>query len=229
MDVKTFHKLSYGMYLVSSTNEGKINGQVANTVFQITSEPPMVAVSINKQNLTHEYIRASGMLAVAILAKEAPMSLIARFGFKSGRELDKFAGVKHRIGSSGAPIVLEHCTGYLEGKVLQEVDCATHTLFILRVEDAGPLEEGEPMTYAYYHQVKKGSAPATAPTYIKPEAKVPMEKSEKYRCTVCGYIYDPSAGDPDSGIPGGTPFHDLPAAWLCPVCGAGKESFEPEV
>jgi rubredoxin len=49
---------------------------------------------------------------------------------------------------------------------------------------------------------------------------------EKWRCVVCGYIYDPEAGDPDSGIAPGTAFEDLPEDWVCPVCGAGKSEFE---
>lgn len=50
---------------------------------------------------------------------------------------------------------------------------------------------------------------------------------KKYRCTVCQYVYDPAAGDPESGIQPGTPFEELPADWVCPLCGVGKDEFEP--
>ena len=86
------------------------------------------------------------------------------------------------------------------------------------------LKQGEPMTYAYYHQVKRGTTPKTAATYVKVEQK-PVLKI-KYQCSVCAYIYDPEKGDPDGGIPAGTAFEDIPATWVCPVCGASKSQFE---
>ena len=49
---------------------------------------------------------------------------------------------------------------------------------------------------------------------------------DKYGCMICGYVYDPKDGDPGAGIPSGTDFNDLPPDWVCPLCGAGKESFE---
>jgi rubredoxin len=91
------------------------------------------------------------------------------------------------------------------------------------------LDDGEPMTYAYYHEVRRGTTPETAPTYIKTITEKKEEgKMKKYKCTVCGYIYDPDKGDTDGGIAPGTPFEDLPDDWTCPVCGASKDQFEPE-
>jgi rubredoxin len=116
------------------------------------------------------------------------------------------------------------------------MDIGTHTIFVGRVIDAGMLSEGEPMTYAYYHQVKKGRTPKKAATYQGPaaeESKPATEnsggdtKTQKYRCSVCGYIYDPQKGDPDGGIDPGTAFKDIPDDWVCPVCGVGKDKFEP--
>ncbi len=228
MNPKALHKISYGMYVVSSKNDGKFNGQIANTVIQTTSEPPMIAVCLNKQNLTHEFVQASRVFTVSVLSQETPMEFIGRFGFKSGREIDKFEGVKVKMGVTGVPIALDHALAYLEAEVVDSADAVTHTLFIAKVLDAEILDENaEPMTYAFYHQVKRGKAPKTAPTYIKEEPK--KEETEpqaaKYECTVCGYIYDPKVGDPDSGIKPGTPFEDLPDDWVCPVCGAGKDQF----
>lgn len=169
MNLKTLHKISYGLYVVSSRTGEKFNGQIANTVFQITSEPPIIAVSINKQNLTHEYIRESKVFTVSILSKETPMKFIGHFGFRSGRELDKFKDVNYRVGATGAPIVMENTLGYLEAEIIDSLDVETHTVFIGKIIDAEIIKEGEPMTYAYYHEVKRGKAPKTAPTYIKEE------------------------------------------------------------
>jgi flavin reductase (DIM6/NTAB) family NADH-FMN oxidoreductase RutF/rubredoxin len=224
MDIKTLYQLSYGMYVVASVKGGKLNGQISNTVFQITSEPPTVAVSINKQNLTHEFIRESRVFAASILSQDTPLSFIGNFGFKSGREVDKFKGVNYKTGKTGAPIVLDNALGYLELKVINELDAGTHTIFVGELVEAETLKSGEPMTYAYYHKVKRGTAPKTAPTYIKEEKEV--AKLAKYKCTVCGYIYDPEKGDPDGGIAPGTPFEQIPDDWVCPVCGAAKDRFE---
>jgi len=223
VDIKTLYQVSYGMYVVASVKGDKFNGQISNTVFQITSEPPTVAVSINKQNLTHEFIRDNRVFAASILSQDTPMSFIGEFGFKSGRETDKFAQVDYKVGKTGAPIVLEHALGYLELKLINELDAGTHTIFVGELVEAKTLKSGEPMTYAYYHIVKRGTAPKTAPTYIKEEK---VKKMAKYRCTVCGYIYDPEEGDPDGGIAPGTPFEEIPDDWVCPVCGAAKSDFE---
>ncbi len=226
MNIKTLYKVSYGLYVVGSVKNEKYNGQIANTVFQITSEPPTIAVSINKSNLTHEFIKESKVFAVSILSKETPMRFIGHFGFKSGRDTDKFKDVKYKSGITGAPVVLEYTIAYLETEVTNMVDVGTHTIFIGKVVDAEILGTGEPMTYAYYHEVKKGKSPKTAPTYIKEENKKETKGVKKYRCKVCGYVYDPEKGDPDSGIVPGTPFDKLPDDWVCPICGAGKEEFE---
>ncbi|HEY3275330.1 MAG TPA: flavin reductase [Syntrophorhabdaceae bacterium] len=235
MDVKAIQQICYGLYVISSAKNGRFNGQIANTVFQITSEPPTVAVSINKENLTHEYIKESGVFSISTLSKEAPMTFIGQFGFKTGKDVNKFDNVKFKVGTTGAPIVLENSTGYMECKVIGSTDVGTHTIFIGQITDCETLNDAEPMTYAFYRQVKGGKSPKTAPTYVDQEktagAGAP-QKTEKnlspssYRCTICGYVYDPAAGDPDNGIAPGTAFEDLPDSWLCPLCGAPKSEFE---
>ncbi len=226
MNLKALYKISYGMYVISSRMNDKLNGQIANTVFQITSEPPRIAVSINKQNLTHEFINKSKVFIVSILSKATPMKFIGHFGFKSGREIDKFRDINYKVGVTGAPIVSEHSIAYLEAEVINMIDVGTHTIFIGKVIDAELITEGEPMTYAYYHEIKQGKSPKTAPTYIKEEKQREVSKMKKYRCKVCGYVYDPEKGDPDSGIKPGTPFEKLPDDWVCPICGAEKSDFE---
>lgn len=228
MNLKALHKISYGLYIIGAKKEDTINGQTANTVVQISSEPATVAVSINKQNLTHEYIMASGYFTMSVLARETPLSLVGQFGFKSGREGDKFSGINYSLTGNGLPYVNDHTLAYLEAKVMNEMDAGTHTIFLAQVTAAEILKEGEPMTYAYYHQVKRGSTPPTAPTYISNQKERSKSNMAKYVCTVCGYVYDPAEGDPESNIAPGTSFADLPDDWVCPVCGAGKDEFEKE-
>jgi flavin reductase (DIM6/NTAB) family NADH-FMN oxidoreductase RutF/rubredoxin len=225
MNLKALHNCSYGLYVISSRKGDRLNGQIANTVFQITSDPPTVAVSINKQNLTHEFISESKVFVASVLSRDTPLSLIGQFGFRSGRDIDKLKDVNYRLGETKAPIILDHTIAYLEARVISQVDVGTHTIFVGELIGADVLKEGEPMTYAYYHEVRRGSTPKTAPTYIK-ERKEVAPKMTKYRCTVCGYIYDPELGDPDGDIKPGTPFEDIPDTWVCPVCGASKDQFE---
>jgi flavin reductase (DIM6/NTAB) family NADH-FMN oxidoreductase RutF/rubredoxin len=225
MEFKALYKLGYGLYIVSSLKGKRLNGQIANTVFQITSEPPTIAVSINKNNLTHEFIKESKVLAVSVLSQDTPLSFIGHFGFKSGRDIDKFDGIGYKIGGTGAPVVTDNTLAYLEARVNKEVNMGTHTIFTGELVGAEVIKEGEPMTYAYYRQVKRGTTPRTAPSYIE-EKQEASGKMAKYKCKVCGYIYDPGLGDPDNGIKSGTPFEKLPDDWVCPVCGAAKSEFE---
>lgn len=234
MDRKIFRKISYGLYVIGSTKEGKFNGQIANTVFQISSEPATVAISINKNNLTHEYIKTSDIFSVSVLPESTALNFIGHFGFKSGREIDKYQSLVFKQGVTGAPVLLENTAGYLEAEVINSLDVETHTIFIGKVINSEVLSDEKPMTYAYYQQVKGGNTPTSAPTHISAEKDNKQDKRrednimEKYRCLVCGYVYDPAKGDPDSGIAPGTSFEDIPQDWVCPICGVSKDQFEPE-
>jgi len=226
MGIKALRKVSYGLYVVNSYRGDKMNGQIANTVFQVTSEPPEVAVCLNKKNLTHEYVKESGVFSVSVLSVNATMEYIGRFGFKSGRDFDKFNGIDYRKGETGAPIPLEYAVAWFEAKVVGTMETGTHTLFIGEVLNGEILSEEEPMTYAIYHKVKKGKSPENAPTFgLDVEEEKKTGGLKRYRCKVCGYIYEPEKGDPDSGIKPVTPFEELPDDWTCPICGAGKEDF----
>ncbi len=229
MDKNALHNISYGVYIVSSNNQGKLNGQIANVVSQVTALPPRISVCINKENLTHQLIQASRVFAVSILEQDTPMEFIGRFGFASGKEIDKFKGIDYKIGLTGAPVVTQHCIGYFECELENSLELETHTIFVGNLKEAQIIKDAEPLTYAYYHQVKKRISPKNAPTYIASEQLKQKEinKMTKYRCIVCGYIYNPEKGDPDSGISPGISFQDLPDDWICPVCGVGKDQFEP--
>jgi flavin reductase (DIM6/NTAB) family NADH-FMN oxidoreductase RutF/rubredoxin len=225
MDLNALRKISYGLYIIGSYQGNRKNGQVANTVIQITSEPPTIAVSINKKNFTHDFIKATGVFTASVLSQSTPLSFIGDFGFKSGREVDKLQGVNHKTGQTGAPVILDHAAACLEAEVIQSVDVGTHTIFIGKLVNAEVLTEEACLTYDYYQQVKRGTTPKTAPSYIAKEKEATVNMS-KYECTVCGYVYDPEVGDPDGGIAPGTPFEKIPDSWVCPVCGAAKSEFK---
>jgi ferric-chelate reductase [NAD(P)H] len=168
LDLDSLFKLSYGMCTVSSRKGGKLNGCIVNTVFQVIPEPPMVALSVNRQCLTHEYIADSKVLAVSVLSEEAPMSFTGKFGFRSGKDIDKFEQVSYKIGQTGAPIVLDNTVGFLEAEVTDSIELVTHTLFIAKIVACQTLDDSkQPMTYAYYRDVKHGRTPKSAATYIR--------------------------------------------------------------
>jgi flavin reductase (DIM6/NTAB) family NADH-FMN oxidoreductase RutF/rubredoxin len=225
MDTKALHTIGYGLYIIGSRKAEQLNGQTANSLIQVTATPPAIGVAINKENLTHEFIKESQAFTASVLAKDTPLAFIGHFGFKSGRKMDKLKGVNYILGETGAPIVTDHALAFMEAKVNKELDVGTHTIFVGELVGAEVLGEGEPMTYAYYHLVKRGTTPRTAPTYHQ-ERKEVAAKMSKYKCSVCDYVYDPELGDPEGGIVPGTPFEKLPDDWVCPVCGADKSQFE---
>ncbi|MCX6011930.1 MAG: flavin reductase [Chloroflexi bacterium] len=223
METKALYSISYGMYVIGSVKGDKINAQIANTVIQTSSNPPTISVCINKSNLTHEFIKDSGVFTVSILSRNTPLSFIGQLGFKSGRDTDKMSGINYKHGETKAPVILDHTVAYLEAKVIGSIDIETHTDFVGTLVNAVVLSNDEPMTYAYYHEVKQGTVPKSAPHYI--EEKKEVKPMSKYKCQVCGYDYDPVKGDPENNIAPGTPFEKLPDDWVCPVCNAPKSEF----
>lgn len=171
MDPNVLHNITYGMFIVSSNKEKALNGQIANTVFQVTSVPVTIAISINNKNLTYEYIESSRHFSVSILEEETPLTFIGKFGFKSGKQEDKFKDTGFKVLPSGCPLVTDYTIGYIEADVIKSLDCGTHTLFLGCMRDFAILKEGKPMTYDYYHNVKKGTTPPKAPTFIRGESR----------------------------------------------------------
>jgi flavin reductase (DIM6/NTAB) family NADH-FMN oxidoreductase RutF/rubredoxin len=227
MNIEAYFKITYGLYVVGSAYENKLNGYISNTVFQVTAEPARFAIACSKNNFTADLISRSGIFSVSVLQQDTRPDIIGTFGYRSGRDTDKFKTFEHIIGITGAPILLDDTLAWFECKTDQIIDCGTHLLFIGTVINGDLLNpSGEPLTYAYYRDVKKGKAPKNAPTFIDPEKlKKPTPKAEKYYCTACGYVYDPEIGDPEHGFPPGTKFEDLPDDWTCPICGTPKEDF----
>ncbi len=229
MNIEAFFSLTYGLYIVSSGDQKQQNGFVANTAFQVTSDPPQLAVVCNKDNLTAEIIQKVKLFSVSVLQKEIKPETLGLFGYQSGKNINKFKAINYITGETGVPIVLEDTIAWFECELVQQFDVGSHLMFIGRIVNNDMVQAGEePLTYAYYRNVKKGKAPKNAPTYqgSKDSGKKPEVKQKKYKCLICGHIYDPEEGDPDSGIPAGTAFKDLPDDWTCPVCGTEKENFE---
>lgn len=146
--------VSYGLYIITSHKDGKINGQTANSVFQLTSQPAQIAICINKRNLTHEYIASSGVFAVCILSQDQP-ELVKKFGYQSGHTVNKFADIEYLSAQNGSPI-LKNCLGYLEAEVISDkvVDVGTHTIFVAKVTSGRTAASHAPLTYAHYRKVK---------------------------------------------------------------------------
>lgn len=229
INFEAFFKMSYGLYIVSSGDFNDGNGFISNSVFQVTAEPPQIAACCNKDNFTAEMIQKNGNYAVSVLQQDASADIIGKFGYKSGKDINKFEEVDFMTKETGVPIVIQDSIAYLECKVKQTIDVGTHLIFIGEVIEGDVLADQDPLTYAYYRNVKRGIAPKNAPTYIdktKLKKDIIKEESIKYQCAACGYIYDPVKGDPDSGIKPGTKFEDIPDDWVCPVCGAEKQDFE---
>lgn len=161
MNKNVFHKLSYGVYVVSTWDDGRPTGCTANSAMQITSSPATIAVSINHDNYTNYCINETGRFAVSILAEDSDPSIIGTFGFKSGKDADKFKEVKYSV-EDHMPVISDSC-GYVVCEVIDRMETATHTVFLGEVKGAELFEDKDAMTYAYYHKVVKGKSPKNAP------------------------------------------------------------------
>ena len=230
IDNNVFRDVSYGLYIISTKYNGKNVGCVINTLSQVTSENPVVSFSINKNNYTNEAIKNSKKFAVSIISEKTKKEVITKFGYNSSRDTDKFENCTYQE-INEIPVVTDGMCSYLICELIQTVDCSTHDIFIAKVLDAQKISNEKEMTYRYYHEVIKAVAPKNAPTYIENEkidnkAKIAKSKEneqesseafEKYKCIICGYIYDEAVEK--------VKFKDLAADWKCPICGTGKENF----
>ncbi len=163
MNNQAIFNLSYGVYIVTTWGDGKPTGCTANSAMQITADPAVIAVSINHDNYTNECIKDKGVFAINILGENVKPLLIGTFGFRSGRDFNKFDGIEPLI-KEMLP-VLPDAMSYITCKVIDSVETATHTIFLGEITDCDVLSDDKPMTYDYYHKVIKGKAPKTAPTY----------------------------------------------------------------
>lgn len=167
MDNLAFTKISYGMFIITSAYSGKIGGQIANTVFQITSNPATIAISISKQNNTYQLLKQSQKFVASCLTEVAPFEFIGKFGFRSSKDFDKFSNTTFIKSVNEIPIVTDWTNAYFEADIINEFDIQTHSLFLGKITNAVVINNEPSMTYSYYHNVKKGLTPKNAPTYNK--------------------------------------------------------------
>lgn len=215
MDRNVLKKITYGLYIISTKKNSELAGCVVNAVNQITSENPILAISINKNNYTNKLIKESKKLSINILSKNTSKDLISKFGFYSSKDTNKFKDIDYDV-IEDMPVIKKGICGYIIGDVINIVDVETHDIFLVRITNMAVLNDDEVLTYEYYQKNMKGTSPKNAPTYI--EKEVENTNSSKYRCIICGHIYD----DAKENIK----FDDLPDDWKCPVCGVGKDKFE---
>ena len=219
MDNTALFQLSYGLYVVSTKGKGRINAQIANTVFQISDTPVRLGVSLNKNNLTNELVKDSGVLSVQVLERDVPFDIISRFGFQSGRNVDKFADISYQTNADGCPVLAEGIAAQIDCKLVGAMDVGSHTLFICEMTDA-VRNDKTPLTYAQYHERKKNGGALLGAPAAMPEVTADAASSgsgKKFQCMICGHIYDEAKE--------GVPFADLPEDWVCPICRVNKNMF----
>ena len=170
MDINTFSKLGYGVYIVASGNKEEQNAFVATTVMQVTVEPPKIVITCNKNNFTTDFIRKYKVFSASVLKQDYKITTMGNFGFRSGKNFNKFEHCNDFIFGTHTqvPIVLEDCLAWFECKLIDEIDVGTHILFVGEVLDAQIISENEiPLTYTYYYEVRKGVTSKNAPSFIK--------------------------------------------------------------
>lgn len=210
MNNEVLKRLSYGVYVVSSVDGERAVGCVANSAMQVTHN--VVAVSINHENYTNKSIKECKKFAISILSTEVGDNIIPVFGFSSSKDVNKFENVESKI-VDGLNVLVDS-VGYIVCEVVNMVETETHTIFLGKIIDGDVLKNEIPMTYAFYHMVKKGKSPKKAPTYIEESTPKECLSSEPcYKCSVCGYIYK---GD----------ITKEPDNYLCPICKQPKSKFE---
>ena len=196
MDMNALFKLSYGLYVLTARQGSKDNGCIINTCGQLTDTPLQIQIAVNKNNLTHDMIRDTGVFNVSVLSQEATFWVFQHYGFQSGRDVDKFADLPEFRTENGLRYVMGCTNAVLSGKVVNTVDCGTHTLFIAEVTEAKVLDTAPSATYQYYFD------------HIKPKPQ--PAKEESWVCKICNYVHE----------------GPLPADFVCPWCKHGAEAFE---
>ena len=196
-DLSALFNIGYGLYVVTSYDGKKHNGLIVNTVTQVTNVPNRVAVAINKENYSHHVIKQTGKMNVNCLSVDAPFSVFEHFGFKSGRNVDKFEGYTPLYSDNGLVFLPRHINSFMSLKVEQYVDLETHGLFICSITESRVLSDKETMTYTYYQN------------NVKPKPQTEGKKG--YVCKICGYVYEGN---------------ELPEDFICPLCKHGVADFE---
>lgn len=197
-DLSALFHIGYGLYVVTSNDGKKDNGLIVNTVTQVTNTPNRIAVTINKENYSHHVIKQTGKMNINCLTEDAPFSVFEKFGFQSGRNVDKFADYETLYSDNGLVFLPRHINAFMSLKVEQYVDLDTHGMFICSITEARVISDKPTMTYTYYQE------------NVKPKPQTEGKKG--YVCKICGYVYE---GE------------ELPEDYICPLCKHGASDFEP--
>ena len=199
MNNKALYKLTYGLFLLTTQENGFDNGCIINTAMQVANNPTRIAISVIQTNKTHDMLLNTGVFNLSSLTTTANFSLFKHFGMQSGREIDKFEGYENSSRSENGLLYLTAASNmYLSGKVISHFDLGSHTLFLAELTDAQVLSKDDSCTYEYYQ------------SHIKPQPQTSATKKRTWTCSVCGYVYE---GD------------ELPDDFVCPLCKHGKEDF----
>ena len=197
---KVMQKISYGLFVVTTTYGAIDNGCITNTVMQVTASPNRISCAINKDNYTCALVQQSKKFNVSIISESANFDLFKHFGFQTGKKVDKFESFPDFARSeNGLPYITKGVDAYLSAKVLYEIDLGTHILFIADVVDEKDLTEENPATYAYYFE------------HIKPKPQANTSAKTVWQCKICGYQKEIDV---------------LPDDYVCPLCKHPKSDFE---
>lgn len=189
---KAMYRISYGLYLLTSKDEaGRDNGSIINTALMLTDKPKRITINVNRETYTNETLKKTGIFNLSVLTQSAPFELFKRFGYQSGKSVDKFAGFTGFSRSpNGLIYITDHANAYISGKVVDAKDYGTHTLYVAEVTDAEAFGDSPSATYEYYF------------AHIKPKDNTAPGK-KGYICTICGYVYEDEP---------------LPEDFICPIC-----------
>ncbi len=206
MDNKSFFKMSYGLYIISTNFEGKDCAVIVNTLLQTGSNPPQMTVTISKNSFTGKLIAQSKKLTATVVTENADINFVANFGFNCSEQYDKFVKINWVVAKNGIKYCADNAAAVYECTVTDQKDLGTHIMYFLNVDEAEVLSSAPVMTYAYYHSVVKGTTPKDSPLY-----KGDTEDKKGFKCSVCGHIEESD---------------ELADNFLCPICGKSKEFFE---
>lgn len=216
MEPNILRTLSYGMYAVGVKGEKGPSACIVNTVMQVTNTAPlMITLSMSRDNYSCECIKKHKLFTVSVLSEDTSGAVVGALGFTSGRNGGKLSNIRHKVLREGVPVIKENTCCWFLCRMVDSMESTTHTLFLAEIIAGSEKAMRTPMTYEYYRRVIKGGVPQNAPVYVPLRPVEDGNDGEMLVCTVCGYLYN----DPD------TSFEELPAEWVCPICGMPKSAF----
>lgn len=205
IDLKSLRTMTYGLFALFTNNGEKDNACIINTAIQVTDDPKLISICVNRANYSCEILKKTGIFNISVLSEKAPFDIFTRFGFASGRDTDKLSDVDFvKVSENGLKYLTEYSNCFISAKVIDSADYGSHTMFIAEITEAQVLNSDPSATYAYYF--------ANIKPKPKGEASKPEKKIVGWRCMICGYEY---MGD------------SLPQDFICPLCKHPASDFEP--